>query len=111
MRGLIQTQGLLHRSPGNAHGPGSAADRRVLSVYPQGSQDPLPCQGQWAPGFPVVPLVAAVVAPGPGYRDVGVYLRGVHAGLDELAALDVGVASGMAGLLVPAGADVAVGGH
>ena len=50
MRGLIQTQGLLHRSPGNAHGPGSAADRRVLSVYPQGSQDPLPCQGQWAPG-------------------------------------------------------------
>ena len=58
-----------------------------------------------------VPLVAAVVVLGPRCRDVGVDPRGVHAGLDELAALDVGVAAGMARLLVPAGADVAVGGH
>ena len=58
-----------------------------------------------------VPLVAAVVVLGPRRRDVGVDLCGVHAGLDELAALDMGVAAGVAGLLVPAGADVAVGGH
>ena len=58
-----------------------------------------------------VPLVAAVVVLGPRHCDVGVDLRVFHAGLNELPALDVGVAAGMAGLLVPAGADVAVGGH
>ena len=35
----------------------------------------------------------------------------VHAGLDELAPLDVGLAARVVRLLVPAGADVAVGGH
>ena len=55
-----------------------------------------------------MPLVAAVVALGPRYRDVGVDLRGVHAGTDELATLHIGVAAGTAGLLVPAGADAAV---
>ena len=57
-----------------------------------------------------MPLLAAVLVLGPRRRDVGVDHRGVHAGLDELAALDVGVAARMACLLVPAGADVAVGG-
>ena len=58
-----------------------------------------------------VPLVPAVVVPRPRCRDVGLDHRVVHAGLDELAALDMGVAAGVARLLVPAGADVAVGGH
>ena len=39
-----------------------------------------------------VPLVAAVVVLGPRCRDLGVDPRGGHAGLDELAALDLGVA-------------------
>ena len=58
-----------------------------------------------------VPLVAAVVVLGPRRRDVGVDPPVVHTGLDKLAALDMGVAAGVAGFLVPAGADVAVGGH
>ena len=58
-----------------------------------------------------MPLVAAVVVLDPRCRDVGVDPRGVHAGLGELPTLDVGVAAGMAKLLVPAGVDVAVGGH
>ena len=39
------------------------------------------------------------------------FSHGVHAGRDELAALDMGVTAGVAGFLVAAGAEVAVGGH
>ena len=58
-----------------------------------------------------VPLVAVVVVPGPRRGDVGVDVSGVHAGLDELTALHIGVAAGVPGLLVPAGADVAICAH
>ena len=44
-------------------------------------------------------------------RDVGIAPPGLNTGVGELAALDLGVAGRVAGLLVPAGADVAVGCH
>ena len=58
-----------------------------------------------------MPLVAAAVVLGPRCCDVGVDPGRVHASIDELAALDVGVAAGVARLLVPAGADISVGGR
>ena len=58
-----------------------------------------------------VPLVAAVLVLGAQCRDVGVDVGGVHVGLDELTALYLGGAAREARFLIPAGADVAVGGH
>ena len=38
-------------------------------------------------------------------------MREVHTNLDQPATLDIGVAARLAGFLIPAGADVSVGGH
>ena len=58
-----------------------------------------------------MPLGAGTARRNARDRDVGIDPPGINAGVSELAALHLGVAAGLPGVLVPAGADVAVGGH
>ena len=58
-----------------------------------------------------VPLAAGAVRRRALVRNVAIDKPGLNVGVDELAALDLGGAACVASLLVPAGADVAEGGH
>lgn len=62
-------------------------------------------------GHQEMPLGPGTARRGARDRDVGIDAPGVDAGVGELTALYLGVAAGMSGLLVPAGAATAVGGH